>query len=242
MRLQLRPPATQRRSRQQQAWKGLLDSLFPLPAFGTARASAVRLRGHPRRWRFRCQEVGAGGPPTEREGAAHELPVVPDSEIRPYLVLCPAQSLLDLLVALLHPDPQPVQSGYLGGVDRRSRYLRSARNLRCPMWPRHAPLTSPTYSTPITPTANFLVEQSSLVYLCVIDTAPQTTSTSRIGSRILQVHRNSEAHKERPKLHTLSAMVIAHIPSNKTLDAFLDGRLGLEPDISYQIVHVGVRR
>ena len=48
--------------------------------------------------------------------------MVPDSEIRPYLVLCPAPILLDLLVALLHPHPQPVQSGYLGDVDRRSRY------------------------------------------------------------------------------------------------------------------------
>ena len=66
-------------------------------------------RGHPSRWRFRRQEVGVGGPPTERKGAAHELPVVPDSEIRPYLVLCPAQSLLDLLVALLYPHPQPVR-------------------------------------------------------------------------------------------------------------------------------------
>ena len=145
----------------------------------------MRLRGHLRRWRFRRQEVGAGGPPAEREGAAHELPGVPDSEIRPYLVLCPAQSLLGLLVALLHPHPQPavrsgvVRSGYLGDVDRRSRYLRPARNLRCPRWPRHAPLTSPTYPTPITPTANFLVEQSSLVYLCVIDTSPQTISSSR---------------------------------------------------------------
>ncbi len=36
-------------------------------------------------------------------------------EIQSYLVLCSAQSLLDLLVALLHPHPQPaVRSGHLG--------------------------------------------------------------------------------------------------------------------------------
>ena len=36
--------------------------------------------------------------------------MVPDSEIRPYLELSPAQSLLDLLVALLHPHPQPAST------------------------------------------------------------------------------------------------------------------------------------
>ena len=133
----------------------------------------MSLRGHPSRWRFRRQEVGAGGPPTEREGAPHELPVVPDSEIRPYLVLCPAQSLLDLLVALLHPHPQPaVRSGHLGDADRRSRYLRPARNLWCPMWLRHVPVTNLTYPTPTTPTVNSLVKRSSLVYLCNRHHAP----------------------------------------------------------------------
>ena len=109
------------------------------------------------------------------------------------------------------------------------------------MWHRHAPVTSPTYPTPTTPTANSLVKQSSLV--CVLSTPrPKLPTPPAIGSRILQVHKNSETHKEWLELHSLSTVVIGHVPSDKTLDAFLDRRFGLEPDISYQIVHIGVRR
>jgi hypothetical protein len=203
----------------------------------------VRLRGHRRRWRFRRQEVGAGGPPTEREGAAHELPVVPDSEFRLYLVLCPAQSLLDLLVALLHPHLQPaVRSGHLGDADRRFRYLRPARNLRCPMWPRHAPLSSPTYPTPIIPTRNFFSQAIfSCLFVCYRHHAPNyqhLPPQARAYYRSIETARLIRSGSN----YTLSTVVIVHVPSNKTLDAFLDGRLGLEPDISCKIVHVGVRR
>jgi len=40
--------------------------------------------------------------PTEREGAADQLPVPPNGDIRANLVLAPAQGMFGLLVALLN--------------------------------------------------------------------------------------------------------------------------------------------
>src|SRR5947209_17164561 len=57
--------------------------------------------------------------PAEREGTADQHPVAPDGTITPHLVVAPAQRSSGLLVALLHPVPQPVQPHDLGEVGRR---------------------------------------------------------------------------------------------------------------------------
>src|SRR6266516_871046 len=50
-----------------------------------------------------CRSV-AGMIPTEREGAAHQLPMPSDRLVTPDLVLGPAQGVVDLLVTLLDPQ------------------------------------------------------------------------------------------------------------------------------------------
>src|SRR5437764_8816663 len=47
--------------------------------------------------------------PAEGEGAAHQVPMPTDGTVASHLVVAPAQRSLRLLVALLHPVPQPVQ-------------------------------------------------------------------------------------------------------------------------------------
>jgi hypothetical protein len=51
--------------------------------------------------------------PAKGERAPDELPVPPDRFVTPHLVLGPAQGMFDLLVTLLDPHPQPVQSDHL---------------------------------------------------------------------------------------------------------------------------------
>src|SRR5258708_8720979 len=48
--------------------------------------------------------------PTEREGAAHQLPLPPDGLVASHLVLGPAEDVFDLFVALLPPHPHPPQT------------------------------------------------------------------------------------------------------------------------------------
>src|SRR5512135_753774 len=46
--------------------------------------------------------------PTKRESATDQLPVPPDGLVASHLILGPAQSVFDLLVALLDPLAQPI--------------------------------------------------------------------------------------------------------------------------------------
>src|ERR671936_180269 len=68
--------------------------------------------------------------PAKREGAADEGPVPPDGEVRADLIATPAQGCLGLLVALLHPHPQAIESDDLRQVGGRQRSL-----LLCPRRP-----------------------------------------------------------------------------------------------------------
>lgn len=80
-----------------------------------------------------CDQFGLGGAeagrwplplagevrlPTVGEGAADQVPVAADGHVRPHHEVGPAQLLLDLLVALLHPIPQTIQPHYLSQVGR----------------------------------------------------------------------------------------------------------------------------
>src|SRR5204862_538356 len=49
------------------------------------------------------------GPPAEREGVANEVPVATDGRVRPDHEVGPAELLLHLLGALLHPVLRPVE-------------------------------------------------------------------------------------------------------------------------------------
>src|SRR3954468_1679308 len=57
--------------------------------------------------------------PAKREGAADQRPVAPDRAVASHLVVAPTQRPLCLLVALLHPVPQPIQPHDLGQISRR---------------------------------------------------------------------------------------------------------------------------
>src|SRR5258708_33436465 len=63
--------------------------------------------------------------PTEREGAAHQLPVPPDGLVASPLVLGPAEGVFDVFVALLHPHAQPVQTDHLFQAGCRPRWFAS---------------------------------------------------------------------------------------------------------------------
>ena len=66
---------------------------------------------------MRAPPIGAAlGPPAERKGAADQCPMAADGAIGVDLKVGPAQFLLDLLVALLHPLPQAAESYHLGQV------------------------------------------------------------------------------------------------------------------------------
>jgi hypothetical protein len=52
-------------------------------------------------------------PPAKAEGAAHQLPVATDGEVLADLVMSPSQGVLYLLVALLDPASQSIESGHL---------------------------------------------------------------------------------------------------------------------------------
>src|SRR5579859_6746627 len=54
--------------------------------------------------------------PAEGEGAAEQVPVAPDGLIASHLVVAPAQRPFGLLVALLHPVPQSVESHNLAEI------------------------------------------------------------------------------------------------------------------------------
>src|SRR6516164_3022807 len=54
--------------------------------------------------------------PTEGEGAADEDPMPPDGKIRAHLVLAPAERALGLLITLLDPHPEAIQSRHLGQI------------------------------------------------------------------------------------------------------------------------------
>src|ERR671931_1396729 len=51
--------------------------------------------------------------PTEGEGTADQGPVPPDRQVGAHLVLAPAQGVLRLLVALLHPHAQAIEADHL---------------------------------------------------------------------------------------------------------------------------------
>src|SRR5919201_2413759 len=66
---------------------------------GRRTETADRLpRRRSERWALLTQVV-----PTEREGAADQRPMPADRQIRAHLILVPAQGILRLLIALLHP-------------------------------------------------------------------------------------------------------------------------------------------
>src|SRR5215204_1909633 len=81
---------------------GLLFS--PSRRFG--RQIVLRLRHLLDRQATKC-------PPAERKRQAHQLPVSSYGYVAPDLVVAPSQSVLDLLVALLHPHPQTVEPDHL---------------------------------------------------------------------------------------------------------------------------------
>src|SRR5206468_9753275 len=81
---------------------------------------------------------------TKREGAADQLEVASDGLITSHLILGPAQCMFDLLVTLLHPHAQPVESdhlfqlrrgergwgGWRGGGSRQVRHEIPSREIR----------------------------------------------------------------------------------------------------------------
>jgi hypothetical protein len=56
------------------------------------------------------------GAPAETKGTKHQNPVAPNGSVSPYHEVGPAQLLLYLFVALLHPDAQAIQPHYLPQV------------------------------------------------------------------------------------------------------------------------------
>src|SRR6266516_282540 len=62
--------------------------------------------------------------PTKRESATDQLPVPPDGVIISHLILGPAQSVFDLLVALLDPLAQPIEPDHFFQAGWRERQWR----------------------------------------------------------------------------------------------------------------------
>ena len=70
---------------------------------------------------------GRAGEPAEREGAVDHYLVAADRDVGADLEIGPAQLVLDLLIRLLHPVPQPVDPGDLIQARGRSRAVLLAR-------------------------------------------------------------------------------------------------------------------
>src|SRR5215208_6945896 len=82
-------------------------SFFPLPADSVGRSFSGSV----------ISSSEAGKRPNahqqKRERQAHQLPVSSHGYVVPDLVVAPSQSVLDLLVAVLHPHPQTVEPDHL---------------------------------------------------------------------------------------------------------------------------------
>lgn len=72
----------------------------------------------PARHLFDDRLAAALVPPAEAEGTADKYPVATDGNIASHLILAPPERVLRLLVALLHPGPEPVQPHDLDKVCR----------------------------------------------------------------------------------------------------------------------------
>ncbi len=102
---------------QHSGWDGLADPGPPLSAAGFR----CRRRGGGRR------RMGEPGGPAEAERAVDQHLVTADREVGADLEVSPAQLVLDLLIPLLDPVPDPVDPHDLGQAGRRVRAARLAR-------------------------------------------------------------------------------------------------------------------
>src|SRR5690349_11972662 len=76
-------------------------------------------QGHRMQCRAHLRGAVRGMIPTKGEGATDQLPMSPDRFVTPNLILRPAQSVFDLLVALLDPLAQPIEPDHFFQASRR---------------------------------------------------------------------------------------------------------------------------